>query len=180
VGTNAFAILRPEWMVEIAREVEAFVRSLDGAAADSMRLERFFTSLPAPERDLERWILNDIRDRLALSHGLVGRHTRAEHARDLLLDEYRTPWTLDRLARAVGCNRTTLQTEFQTLTGATVHQFLVHRRVSAAVQMLEESDLKASRVSREVGYRSHSAFLRHFKKITGVTLTSYRVTRLRH
>jgi len=177
VGTNARPLLRPDWVFQIARAVDVFVRSLAGAAAESSRLERFFTSLPPPERYLERWILGGIRDKLALSHGLIRRRrTRAERARQLLLDEYRTPWTLASLARAVGCNRTTLQEEFQTLTHTTVHQFLVQRRVSVAAHLLEESDLKVSGVSREVGYRSHSAFVRHFKRIRGVTLSTYRVS----
>lgn len=173
------SLLRPDWVFQIARAVEGFVRSLAGVAAESSRLERFFTSLPPPEFDLERWILRDIRDRLALSRGLLGSRTRAEHARQLLLDQYREPWTLASLARAVGCNRTTLQQEFHTLTRTTVHQFLVQRRVLVGAQLLEESDLKISRVSQEVGYRSHSAFVRHFKRIRGVTLSSYRLSRRR-
>jgi len=171
---RAGSILRPEWVVQIARAVDAFIRSLAGGTAEASRLERFFISLPPPELDLERWILRDIRDRLALLQGRIGWHTRAEHARQLLVDEYRMPWTLPSLARAVGCNRTTLQEEFHTLTGTTVHQFLVMRRVSVATQLLEQSDLKVSRISQEVGYRSHSAFVRHFKRIMGVTLSTYR------
>ena len=157
--------------------MDAFVRSLDGRAADPLSLERFFSALPVPESDLERWILHGIRDRLTMPLGFAGTATRAEHARRLLFDEYRKPWTLVLLARAVGCNRTTLQSEFQTLTQTTVHQFLVRRRVSMALRLLEDSDLKISRVSREVGYRSHSAFVRHFKRITGVTLATYRISR---
>ena len=176
-GITGQSIIRPDWLLQIGREVEAFVRALPGRTADPSCLEHFFAALPAPELDLERWILREIKLRLAflLERPLPG--TRAEQARRLLADEYRKPWTLASLARAVGSNRTTLQAEFHTLTRTTVHQFLVQRRVSAAVQLLESSDLKVSRVSREVGYRSHSAFIRHFKKITGLTLTSYRGAR---
>jgi AraC-like DNA-binding protein len=176
VGMHAGSLVRPEWVLEIALAMEAFVRSLEGAGVDASRLERFFRSLPPPERDLERWILHGLRDRLAFWRG-SGRRSPAEHARQLLFDDYREPWTLAALARAVGCNRTTLQTEFQRLTETTVHQFLVRRRVAVAVRLLEDSDLKVSRVSREVGYRSHSAFVRHFKRITGVTLGAYRGSR---
>jgi AraC-like DNA-binding protein len=177
LGMSAGPLVRPEWLLEIARAMDAFVRSLDGRAADPSSLEHFFNALPLPERDLERWILHGIRDRLAMPVEVEGTLSRAEQARQLLFDEYRKPWTLVLLARAVGCNRTTLQSEFQTLTQTTVHQFLVRRRVSMALRLLEESDLKVSRVSREVGYRSHSAFVRHFKRITGVTLATYRTSR---
>ena len=161
-------------MLQIAREVDTFVRSLAGARAEPLRLNRFFTSLPLPERDLERQFLTDLRDRLFYSHGLAAKRTRAERARQLIVAEYRRGWTLAELARTVGCNRTTLQEEFQKLTGTTVHRFLVRRRVAVAERLLEDANLKISCISLEVGYRSHSAFARHFKTITGLTLTKYR------
>ena len=103
--------------------------------------------------------------------------TRAERARQLLVQNYQRPWTLAGLARAVGCNRTTLQEEFRLLTRTSVHRFLVRHRVSVAKQLLAGSDLKVSRVAQEVGYRSASAFARHFKMLTGSTLLTYRIRR---
>lgn len=178
MGTDADCLLRPEWVLRVAREVDAFARSLVGARPESSRLERLFTSLPEPKGDLEQQFLDGLRRWLSLSHGPKRPQTRAERARHLIVHEYRKPWTLTDLARAVGCNRTTLQEEFQRLTGTTVHRFLVQRRVAVAAQLLEDSDLKASCVSLEVGYRSHSAFARHFKMIIGTTLTGYRKSRL--
>ena len=102
---------------------------------------------------------------------------RAERARQLLEQNYQRPWTLAGLARAVGCNRTTLQEEFRMLTRTSVHRFLVRHRVSVAQQLLAGSDLKVSRVAQEVGYRSASAFARHFKILTGSTLLTYRTRR---
>jgi AraC-like DNA-binding protein len=103
--------------------------------------------------------------------------TRAERARQLLVQNYQRPWTLAGLARAVGCNRTTLQVEFRLLTRTSVHRFLVRHRVSVAKQLLAGSDLKVSRIAQEVGYRSGSAFARHFKMLTGSTLLTYRIRR---
>ena len=103
--------------------------------------------------------------------------SRAERARQLLVQDYQRPWTLASLARAVGCNRTTLQEEFRMLTRTSVHRFLVRRRVSVAQQLLAGSDLKVSRIAQEVGYRSASAFARHFKILTGSTLLMYRIRR---
>jgi AraC-like DNA-binding protein len=177
MGADAGFPVRPEWMLQIAREVEAFVQSLAGARAEPSRLDRFLTSLPPPERDLERQFLIDLRDRLSYSHGRVAGRTRAERARQLITADYRRRWTLAELARTVGCNRTTLQEEFQKLTGTTVHRYLILRRVTVAERLLEDANLKISCVSLEVGYRSHSAFARHFKTITGLTLTKYRTSR---
>jgi AraC-like DNA-binding protein len=171
VGNDTALLLRPEWVFEVAREVERFVQSLRNEGVPS--LDRFFASLPVPERELEDQLLHELRCRLA---SLTHQHacTRAERARQLLIQEYRKPWTLAGLARAVGCNRTTLQEEFRSLTRTSVHVFLVRHRVAVAKRLLIGSDLKVSRVAEEVGYRSHSAFARHFKSVTGSTLTTYR------
>jgi AraC-like DNA-binding protein len=169
--------LRPEWVLQIAREVDVFLRLLGGAATERSRLDRFLMSLPPPEHDFERQFLDDLRARLSHSDGLIAKRTRAERAQQLLMADCRKNWTLAELARAVGCNRTTLQEEFQKLTGTTVHRFLVQRRVAVAARLLEDINLKISCIPLEVGYRSHSALARQFKTITGVTLTRYRKTR---
>jgi AraC-like DNA-binding protein len=176
VGTDAGFLLRPEWVSQVAREVDTFRRSLPPAGREAARLDRFFSSLPPPACELERRILNDLRERLTRSQE-PATPTPAERARQLLLDEYQKPWTLEDLARTVACNRTTLQQSFQVLTGTTVHRYLVRRRVSAAERLLAAADIKVSRVSHDVGYRSHSAFTRHFKQITGTTPTMYHESR---
>jgi AraC-like DNA-binding protein len=177
MGADAGFVLRPEWVFHIACKVDAFARSLVDANAESSCVERFFASLPPPEGDLERRFLNVLYTSLTLAHGPITPHTRAERARQLVVDEYREPWTVTALARAVGCNRTTLQQEFHRLTGTTVHRFLVQRRVAVAAELLDTTDVKVSYVSLDVGYRSHSAFARHFKIFMGVTPTKYRAAR---
>jgi AraC-like DNA-binding protein len=173
---NTALFLRPEWAFQVAREVERFVRSLRAGGARPPYLDGFLTSLPVPERELEHQLIQALRQRLAgLAQPYSG--SPAERARQLLVEEYQQPWTLEGLARAVGCNRTTLQEAFRSLTRTSVHRFLVRHRVSIAKQLLTGSDLKVSSIAQEVGYRSHSAFARHFKSLTGSTLTTYRVTR---
>lgn len=172
-------LLRPDWVVAIARAVNAFATSLSDAGTSPEVVDAFVSTLPPPKSEFERRFFADLRDGLATSHGLAGRYARAEEARRLLSTDYRTPWTLPALARAVGCNRTTLQEEFQRITGTSVHRFLIRRRVHEAQRLLAASDVKTSRVSQEVGFRSASAFGRHFKRITGVTLSAYRATAAR-
>ena len=166
--------LRPEWVFEVAHSVEVFVRAVRDEPGRPVLLDRFFDSLPVPQRELEHQLLQELRRRLAT---LATRHdpSPAERARQLLLEDYRRPWTLDALAHAVGCNRTTLQEGFRSLTRTSVHQFLVRHRVDVAKRLLTAPDVKVSRIAVEVGYRSQSAFARHFKTLTGSTLTTYRV-----
>lgn len=167
-------LLRPEWVIEITQAVNAFASALPEGGASPALIDAFVMTLPAPRSELERRFFGDLRDGLCVTHGLAGRYARGEHARHLLSSDYRTSWTLESLARAVGCNRTTLQEEFHRATGTSVHRFLVARRVHEAQRLLAATDVKASRVCQEVGFRSASAFGRHFKRITGVTLSAYR------
>lgn len=167
-------LLRPDWVLHIARAVNAFAKSLPPGGASPEAIAAFIAGLPGPTSELERAFFANLRDGLCASNGLAGRYARGERARLLLCTDYRSPWTLPSLARAVGCNRTTLQQEFQHVTGTSIHRYLVERRVHEARRLLTASDVKTSRVSQEVGFRSASAFGRHFKRITGVTLSSYR------
>jgi AraC-like DNA-binding protein len=174
VASHPRPLLRPDWVLTIAKAVNAFATALPDGGASPTVVDAFVSTLPPPHSDLEVRFFGDLRDGLVASHGLAGRNARAEQARLLLVSDYRTSWTLESLARAVGCNRTTLQEEFHRVTGTSVHRFLVGRRVREAQRLLVVSDVKASRVSHEVGFRSASAFGRHFKRLTGVTLSAYR------
>lgn len=169
-------LLRIDWVLRIAQAANDFAASLPAGGTSSDVVDAFVSTLPPPGSELERRFFADLRDGLCASRGLAGRLARAERARLLLSTDYRAPWTLASLARAVGCNRTTLQEEFHQVTGTSVHRFLVQRRVHEAQRLLAASDVKTSRVSQEVGFRSASAFGRHFKRITGVTLSTYRAT----
>lgn len=156
---RARASLRPEWVVAVARAL------VDGALA----------AAPPPQAELERQVLAALRETLAAAPGPAAPGTRAERVRQILDDDYRRRWTLPALARAVGCNRTTLQEEFRGITRTSVHRYLVRRRVTAAQRLLERSDLKVSCVAAEVGFHSPRALARHFKRATGVTLAAYRL-----
>lgn len=176
MAADSALLVRPEWVIEITQAVNRFASSLPPGGTEPCTVDAFVSTLPPPRSELERRFFAELRDALCASHGLAGRRARAERARLLLSTDYRTPWTLQTLARAVGCNRTTLQEEFQQATGTSVHRFLIRRRVHEAQRLLATSDVKTSQVCQEVGFRSASAFGRHFKRITGVTLSAYRST----
>jgi AraC-like DNA-binding protein len=173
-GTEVRVFLRPEWVYRVAREVETFVATARIERTSLESVEGFLSSLPVSEGEFEYRLVEELRRRL-LSLAPRRPDTPAERAQQILISQYQKPWRLRELAREVGCNRTTLQEGFRRLTRTSVHQFLVHQRVSVAQRLLAESDLKVSRIAQEVGYSSHSALARHFKNVTGTTLTNYRV-----
>lgn len=60
------------------------------------------------------------------------------------------------------------------LTGMTVHRYLIHCRINAAVELLQASDMKTAEIASAVGFKEVAHFLKYFKKITGKTTKEYR------
>jgi hypothetical protein len=87
VEHDTATVLRPEWVYQIARHVERFVRSSRGTEAPPC-LDRFLTSLPVAERALEHQIIQDLRRHLA-TVGQRPSGSPAERALQLLVEDYR-------------------------------------------------------------------------------------------
>ncbi len=83
-------------------------------------------------------------------------------------------WSVDRLARLVGMARATLQRRFLQDTGMTVGAFVGRARLMAAAELLGSTDATVATVSRQVGYRSESAFSRAFRDESGFTPARFR------
>lgn len=81
---------------------------------------------------------------------------------------------LDRLSRESGMGRYTLSRGFKKETGMSPMQFLVSMRIERAKKLLRESPLNVSVISREVGFKDLSNFIKYFKQLSGVTPTAYR------
>jgi AraC-like DNA-binding protein len=94
--------------------------------------------------------------------------------RRLLETRYVEPWTVDRLARQVGCDHRALARTFRSEYGTSIHSFLTERRVSAAMALLTDERAKVEAVSALVGYRSKKNFYAEFRRATGVTPAQFR------
>ena len=77
-------------------------------------------------------------------------------------------WSLDELARRVGCSRSVLTERFRTHTGTSPSEYLAGWRVVLATDLLRQTDLSVEQVALKVGYRSPASFSRRFKARTGV------------
>lgn len=76
------------------------------------------------------------------------------------------PWTVERLARAVGLSRSVLADRFTFMIGRPPMQYLALWRMQLASRLLLDGRPVAS-VASAVGYESESAFSRTFKKLVG-------------
>ncbi len=99
-------------------------------------------------------------------------------AREILETQYFEVWTIKRLAREVGCNRSVLEEAFVRLTGMTIHTFLVRRRVNAACDLLVRTSEGIKKIAERVGF-TEPTLIRQFRRITGMSPTKYRRSHLR-
>ena len=120
--------------------------------------------------------------RAALESGLVSLESNETtfpewvgELRTKLDERFEKAWTLDGIARQYGISVGHLCRTFMAYTGKTVMDYLIDRRISAAMTRLETSNLKVSRIATEIGFNDGSYFHRQFKQRTGDTPAAYRL-----
>jgi len=86
------------------------------------------------------------------------------------------PWTVDRLARAVGVSRSVLAERFTAMVGQPPMQYLAWWRMQLASRLLLDGGRVAA-AAAAVGYESEAAFSRAFKKLLGESPGTWRRNR---
>jgi AraC-like DNA-binding protein/mannose-6-phosphate isomerase-like protein (cupin superfamily) len=99
---------------------------------------------------------------------LVGKSLTLLHGRSA------HPWTVDELAREVGCSRSVLAERFTHYLGQAPMRYLARWRLALAADLLRSGGLPLARVAEEVGYESEQAFNRAFKREFGVPPARWR------
>jgi AraC-like DNA-binding protein len=84
------------------------------------------------------------------------------------------PWRVENLAARVDLSRATLARRFTSLTGQSPMAYLAWWRMTAAAQLLRETDRSLPGIAAEVGYGSPYAFSHAFKRQFGLTPGRYR------
>jgi Response regulator containing CheY-like receiver domain and AraC-type DNA-binding domain len=87
--------------------------------------------------------------------------------------------SLGKVAKAVGINPTHLSEKFKQVTGAKFVDYIARTRFEKARKLLEDVDLRTSEIAFAAGFQSLSQFNRVFKKLSGKSPTTYRMTHLR-
>ena len=85
------------------------------------------------------------------------RLTKAEHskvvlAHSLLRERRIGDWTIQRLAREVGLNRSKLCSAFKSVYGVPIRQFWLELNLEHARRLLQESDISVTDLALELGY----------------------------
>ncbi len=96
-------------------------------------------------------------------------------ALDYLNKNYMDDVTLDSLSSYAGFSRYTLSRMFRQHTGVTFTQYLSHRRVAMAMELLASTKMPVTQVALQCGFNSIATFNRVFREVRGCTPTQYRV-----
>lgn len=103
--------------------------------------------------------------------------TKEQHVQELISyieEHYKEDLTLDLIQSNVHLNKFYMSKLFKEITGTTIFQYIVERRLYAAKLLLISSDIKITEISYEVGFKHSAHFSRAFKQATGLTAEQYR------
>ncbi|CDG81444.1 AraC family transcriptional regulator [Janthinobacterium agaricidamnosum] len=92
---------------------------------------------------------------------------------DRMLQAPADDWSIDSMAKVAHMSRASFCKHFADVSGHPPAQFLLLLRMKIATQRLHAGD-SVERTAEHVGYRSHAAFTRAFKRVTGAQPGAYR------
>ena len=121
-------------------------------------LRRYIQSIGGSERG---WLA-------AVNDPIIGQTLRLLHSHP------ERAWTVDELALAAACSRSTLAQRFTTMIGESPMQYLIAWRMQLAQRLLKQTNMTASQVAERVGYESVVAFIRAFKRSFGEPPATWR------
>ena len=84
------------------------------------------------------------------------------------------PWTVISLARRLAMSRSAFAARFTELVGEPPQRYVTRLRIDAAAERLRTSGDHLSTVAATAGYKSVAAFVKSFKRHTGMTPGEYR------
>jgi AraC family transcriptional regulator len=82
--------------------------------------------------------------------------------------------SLEELADAAGLSITHFSQTFRESTGQSPHQFVLHRRVDLAKEMLRAAEMRVLDVAVACGFKTQQHFARVFRRVCGASPTEYR------
>jgi AraC-like DNA-binding protein len=96
-------------------------------------------------------------------------------ALELLHRQSRRQWTVDSLAREVAMSRSSFASRFRELVGEPPQHYFTRLRISAAASRIRSTGDKLIAIAAAAGYESLPAFVKSFKRHTGMTPGEYRM-----
>lgn len=121
--------------------------------------------------------LNDFIEGIYL-HGFNRSNSHVSKALDYITRHYTKSLSLADIAKEVGLSPYRLAHLVKAHTGKTILQIILHARVQNARHLLESTDKNCTDIAYETGFNDQSYFIKHFKRLNGITPARYRRTRM--
>lgn len=102
----------------------------------------------------------------------IGLRQGLSRAREFIRERYKDPISLDDLAMISGLSRFHLVHTFAAAFGLPPHAFQIHVRVEKARPLLA-AGIPPAIVAADTGFADQSHFIRHFRRINGITPRQY-------
>lgn len=123
---------------------------------------------------LHRELVDDYAQRMSLIHRANRCPRSITICLDYIYDNLHTKITLDDLAKKVGLSSAYLSKLFKAEVGMPVSEYIMHKRVEAAANMLKYSKYSVLEIAEYLCFSSESYFIQVFRRITGDTPKVYR------
>src|SRR2546428_7595564 len=101
-------------------------------------------------------------------------HDRLCRARQFIDDSYYQPLELNEISKQACLSRYHFLRLFRDTFQTTPHQYLIHRRIERAKELLRWKDLSVTDVCFEVGFESLGSFSALFRRCVGAAPVTYR------
>ncbi|WP_163536068.1 AraC family transcriptional regulator [Gracilibacillus sp. YIM 98692] len=102
------------------------------------------------------------------------KENHVQHIKAFINNNYKKELSLDLLAKIIHLNKYYMCHCFKDITGITIQQFLLHRRIREAKKLLLTSNDSIVSISINIGIRNPYYFSRLFKQYVGVSPQFYR------
>lgn len=83
-------------------------------------------------------------------------------------------WNIPDISRKLSISKTHLQRLYRELFSTTIKDDIILSRMSRAMQLLTNTDLRVQEITEQCGYQNENHFMRQFKEKTGMTALQYR------
>lgn len=93
---------------------------------------------------------------------------------DYVKHNIHTPLTVSAIARKFGYNEKYLSQMFKSMSGYTLKQYIINRKIEEANFLLTDTNLTIKEISSILGYSDNHNFMRSYRNVTGMSPTGYR------
>lgn len=155
--------------------IPAIARQLASESARSKserRGSRYYNSLTDALLEHLCHLLKDGQDQQLDSNSVHS--TAIQNALDFIHQNLRSSLTIAELAETTGLHPSWFRQLFKQVTGMTVRQYIIRRRLERARDLLANTDIALLKLADETGFCSQSHFSDCFKKTYGTTPSQYR------